>query len=128
MNENNTIETNEIISNTDYYPFGLTHSGELQTSIANNYKYKFQGKELQEENSFNQYDFGSRMYDASLGRWFAIDPQGQFSSPYLAMGNNPVMMVDPDGEFSFLAILIGAFVYTAYDAAQGNINNWGDFF
>lgn len=37
-------------------------------------------------------------YDAALGRWFGVDPQNQFASPYLAMGNNPVMMVDPDGE------------------------------
>ncbi|WP_108802598.1 DUF6443 domain-containing protein [Aquimarina sp. Aq107] len=127
-NNNGNIETNEIISNTDYYPFGLTHSGELQASIASEYNYKFQGKEIQQEGGLDHYDFGSRMYDASLGRWFAVDPQGQFSSPYLAMGNNPVMMVDPDGEFSWLATLVGAFVYTAFDAARGNVNNWEDFF
>ena len=48
------------------------------------------------------------MYDASVGRWFNADPQNQFASPYLAMGNNWVMSVDPDGEFVFTAILLGA--------------------
>jgi len=37
--------------------------------------------------------------DASLGRWFGTDPQNQFASPYVAMGNNPVMFTDPNGEF-----------------------------
>jgi hypothetical protein len=47
--------------------------------------------------------------------WFQPDPAEQFSNPYLAMGNSPVMYVDtdarwrsvstgPDGEF---AILVG---------------------
>ena len=39
--------------------------------------------------------------------WFVPDPAEQFSNPYLAMGNNPVQYVDPDGEFIFAAIGIG---------------------
>ncbi|MCH7401832.1 RHS repeat domain-containing protein [Belliella kenyensis] len=53
------------------------------------------------------YDFHARQYDAALGRWFGLDPQDQFASPYLAMGNNPVMGIDPDGEFVFLIPQIG---------------------
>ncbi|WP_317047770.1 RHS repeat-associated core domain-containing protein, partial [Pleomorphovibrio marinus] len=56
------------------------------------------------------YDFHAREYDAALGRWFGVDPQNQFASPYLAMGNNPVMMVDPDGEFAVTAMIVGALV------------------
>lgn len=36
--------------------------------------------------------------------WLLPDPAEQFSNPYLAMGNNPVMYVDPDGE-SILAVI-----------------------
>jgi len=43
-----------------------------------------------------------------LGRWFGTDPQNQFASPYVAMGNNPVNGIDPDGEFILPALLIGA--------------------
>jgi hypothetical protein len=69
-----------------------------------------------------------------------VDPQDQFASPYLAMGNNPVMGIDPDGEFVFSAILpgIGTFIdaalwgaviggagYTANVAfSPGGFNNW----
>lgn len=31
--------------------------------------------------------------------WFTPDPAEQFANPYLAMGNNPVVFIDPDGEF-----------------------------
>ncbi len=51
-------------------------------------------------------DFGSRMYWADLGRWFVTDPQRQFGSPYLALGNNPTLGVDPNGEFVFLFLLL----------------------
>jgi hypothetical protein len=37
------------------------------------------------------------MYDGRVGRWMTTDPYSQYHSPYLAMGNNPVKMIDPDG-------------------------------
>jgi hypothetical protein len=40
------------------------------------------------------------MYNQDIGRWFAPDPYGQYHSPYLAMGNNPVSQIDPDGGYS----------------------------
>lgn len=44
--------------------------------------------------------FEARMYDARTGKWISPDPAGQYFSPYLGMGNNPVSGVDPDGRFS----------------------------
>lgn len=39
------------------------------------------------------------MYDSRIMRWLSPDPYGQFNSPYLAMGNNWISYVDPDGGF-----------------------------
>lgn len=51
------------------------------------------------------------VYDPQGGRWFTPDPAEQFGNPYLAMGNNPVRYVDPDGRFVFTsAIIIGAMI------------------
>ena len=44
------------------------------------------------------YDFHARQYDPQLGRWHVPDPLNQYVSPYVAMGNNPVSIVDPTGE------------------------------
>ncbi len=41
--------------------------------------------------------FQLRLWDGRLGRWLSPDPMGQYSSPYLGMGNNPIGMIDPDG-------------------------------
>ncbi|NQX82820.1 MAG: hypothetical protein HRT66_12635 [Flavobacteriaceae bacterium] len=35
-----------------------------------------------------------------MGRWLTTDPAGQYASPYLGMGNNPISMMDPDGGYS----------------------------
>lgn len=43
--------------------------------------------------------FEARDYDSRIARWLNPDPAKQFFSPYLAMGNNPVSRVDPDGRF-----------------------------
>ena len=37
------------------------------------------------------------MYDPVIGRWISPDPYGQYWSPYVGMGNNPVNRFDPDG-------------------------------
>jgi uncharacterized protein RhaS with RHS repeats len=42
------------------------------------------------------------MYDARIGRWTSKDPYGQFSSPYLGMGNNPVSAIDSDGGYIYI--------------------------
>ncbi|TCP25151.1 RHS repeat-associated protein [Tenacibaculum skagerrakense] len=126
---NGTIDNNEILTKTDYYPFGLTHEGEYISSSGSNYNYKYQGKELQLENNLQQYDFGSRIYDGATGRWFVVDPQAeQFygMSPYLAMGNNPIIIVDPDGEW--IHILVGAVIGGVVNVVSNwdNIESFGD--
>jgi hypothetical protein len=41
--------------------------------------------------------FQLRLWDGRIGRWLSPDPYGQYASPYLGMGNNPIGMIDPDG-------------------------------
>lgn len=41
--------------------------------------------------------FQLRLWDGRLGRWLSPDPYGQYASPYLGMGNNPVGLIDADG-------------------------------
>jgi RHS repeat-associated protein len=48
---------------------------------------------------------GARMYDGATGRWLVPDPAAQFANPYLAMGNNPVSGIDPDGCWSISSFI-----------------------
>ena len=121
VNGNGIIESSELTSNYDYYPFGGIHSGAYVDALASGYKYTFQGKEYQDEDALNWHDFGSRMYEASLGRWMAKDPQNQFGSPYLALANNPANYVDPDGEFAIAPIIIGATLGGTLGAIQSDM-------
>ena len=61
----------------------------------NNYRYNYQGQELAD--NMNWQNFELRMHNTDLGRWMSPDPYGQFFSPYVSMGNNPVSSIDPDG-------------------------------
>ena len=110
----------KILEENHYYPFGLKHTnynsdklmfikeeefyrirpvaGAVQT-----YKYRYGGKEYQDELGLNMYDFGSRNYDASLGRWMNVDPLAEMSrrwTPYNYCYNNPIIFIDPDGMLS----------------------------
>ncbi|WP_041251929.1 RHS repeat-associated core domain-containing protein [Flavobacterium indicum] len=65
------------------------------------YKYKYNGKELQDEMGLNMYDYGARNYDPSIGRWMNMDELSEkytsFSS-YNYCVNNPARVIDPDGK------------------------------
>ncbi|MDR1552838.1 MAG: RHS repeat-associated core domain-containing protein [Prevotellaceae bacterium] len=101
-------QSGTVLGTNDYYPFGKRWEGaNLQ---APNTRYLFSGKERQTTADINYMDFGSRMYDDFLGRWFTQDPLAEEYyplSPYAYCGNNPVTMIDPDGE-GFFSSLWGA--------------------
>ncbi|PQA96790.1 hypothetical protein B0A69_01595 [Chryseobacterium shigense] len=87
----------EIIEESNYYPFGLKHEGYNVLSGNSAYKYKYNGKELQET---GMYDYGARFYMPDIGRWGVIDPLAEIyrrHSPYNYTINNPVRFTDPDG-------------------------------
>ena len=49
------------------------------------------------------YNFQARLYDPLLRRFLTPDPRGQFASPYVFLGNDPLSMVDPSGSVSLWA-------------------------
>jgi RHS repeat-associated protein len=110
--------TPQIKSFADYYPFGEQLLG--RNSNSGNYRYAFQGQELDTELGMEAFQL--RLWDGRIGRWLSPDPMGQYASPYLGMGNNPVNMIDSDGGIAFnaAAALIGAAIsggisaYTQY--------------
>ncbi len=85
-----------------YYPFGMTMSGLSFIDVDDEDKnlYLFNGKELQTEFGYENYDYGARHFDAQLGRWHVIDPMAESyysQSPYHFSGNNPIYFVDNNG-------------------------------
>ncbi|MCL9807707.1 RHS repeat-associated core domain-containing protein, partial [Flavobacterium amniphilum] len=105
-----------VVEESNYYPFGLKHRGynepeqnmkdwgnilTMESSL--NHKYKYNGKEFQDELGLNMYDYGARNYDAAIGRWMNIDPLSEVSrrwSPYTYCYNNPIIFTDPDGMYA----------------------------
>ncbi|MEM9981041.1 MAG: RHS repeat-associated core domain-containing protein, partial [Bacteroidota bacterium] len=117
-----------IVQENHYYAFGgpLTGLGKTGT-----HRFLYQGKELQTHFDLQWYDFHARQYDWQLGRWWRSDPQDQFASPYLAMANNPMMMVDPDGELvgavAAVAFFSGVTSSVVYAITSGENFDSGDF-
>ena len=92
---------------TNYYPFGAPYADATAVKGANLQPYKYNGKELDLMHGLNTYDYGARQHDPILGRWDRIDPLCEkyySTSPYAYCLNNPVILVDPDGEDVHLSI------------------------
>ena len=95
-----------ILGYFHYYPFGLlihpistSGSGRLQN------KYKYNGKELQNNefadgSGLEWYDYGPRMHDQQIGRFFSQDQLADkfsYYSPYQFAGNQVPNAIDLDG-------------------------------
>jgi RHS repeat-associated protein len=61
----------EIISSSDYYPFGAPINGR-SAAFGNDYRFGFNGKEGDGE--AQTQDYGFRVYNPRLGRFLSVDP------------------------------------------------------
>jgi len=93
-----TYTPTNVIQYNEYYPFGMqTADSWTRTNSSNNFLYN-EGSELNQTSGF--YDLPFRNYDASLGRFFQVDPLSHMdnsTSPFAYAGNNPVVFNDPQG-------------------------------
>jgi RHS repeat-associated protein len=89
-----------ILQEQHQYAYGAPLPGLSYTVGNRRYRYGYQGQYAEHDSLTGFESFELRLYNSRIGRWMSYDPQGQFSSPYVSMGNNPVSGVDPDGGFS----------------------------
>jgi RHS repeat-associated protein len=92
--------TSEVLEEDHYYPFGLTVQLDQNASVQTEQPYKLTTKELETAFDLNIYDFGARMQDMQLGRWWGVDPLAEkwnSYSPYNYVLNNPINLIDLDG-------------------------------
>ncbi|SFC78889.1 RHS repeat-associated core domain-containing protein [Parapedobacter composti] len=82
----------DVVYYADYYPFGM-----VLRSGGTGWRYGYQGEYSEKDGETGWNAFELRNYDAAIGRWLSIDPYGQYWSPYVGMGNDPVNGIDPDG-------------------------------
>ena len=92
--------TAEVISDQEYYPFGMGMPGRRWS--VGGYAYGFNGKENDNEvkGMGNQQDYGMRIYDPRLGKFLSVDPlTGSYPwlTPYQYSSNNPIYNIDLDG-------------------------------
>lgn len=88
-----------IEETNDYYPFG-SRWVDSESAVSTN-RYRFAGKEEQRTGELDFIDFGARMYDPALARWFVQDRYAEkyvSQSPYQYAANNPVRNIDIKGD------------------------------
>jgi RHS repeat-associated protein len=98
-----TSFTADVVSATDYAPFGMQMVGRTFDAAGSPaYRYGFNGKENDSEvkGEGNQQDYGMRIYDPRLGKFLSVDPltkEYTFLTPYQFSSNRPIDGVDLDG-------------------------------
>ena len=93
----------DIVEENNYYPFGLRHQGYNNNinGVQNNHM-TFNGKEREEGLGLDWLYYGNRTYIPDIGRWAAMDPvaESYFTySPYNYVRNNPILRIDPNGNW-----------------------------
>ena len=107
-----------------YSPFGENMYQYNRNSDFNS-RYKFNGKELDEETGNGYY--GARYYNPKISVWLSVDPLAHkypSSTPYNFVLNNPIHFVDPDGR---VVIFVGGnYGFPTAACCGGTKKHWGE--
>lgn len=99
-----TVNSTEIVQENNYYAFGLLQKGYNDAINGIDNKYKFEGRELQDELGLNVYPFKYRTYDPALGRFWSVDPVAEnypHNGVYNFAENRVVESIDLEGKESW---------------------------
>ncbi len=86
------------VQHLEYLPWGEDFVDQRANSF-NGVRYTFSAKEKDSETGLSY--FGSRYYSSDLSIWLSVDPMSDkypSLSPYVYCADNPVKLVDPNGE------------------------------
>jgi RHS repeat-associated protein len=94
--------TAEVVSYSDYYPFGMTMVGR-NGNAGDQYNRGFNGeiKDDDIKGEGNSYDYGNRFYDPRLGKFLSLDGYASkypSVSPYSFALNSPIRSKDVGGD------------------------------
>jgi len=92
-----TDSAGAAVQHLHYLPWGEDFVNQRSSSW--NAMYTFSAKEKDTETGYSY--FGARYYSSDLSIWLSVDPMSDkypSLSPYVYCSNNPVKLVDPNGE------------------------------
>ncbi|WP_437951376.1 SpvB/TcaC N-terminal domain-containing protein [Sorangium sp. So ce296] len=131
-----TDQDQQLSQHVEYLPSGELWTDQTDSRFQNRQPYLFNGKEL--DLSTGLYHYGARSYEPRLGVWLSPDPildqymrgapNGGVYSPsnlwsYTYTGNNPVVCIDKDGRFAWIAVAavaVGVLFTPQYANAPGH--------
>ncbi len=93
-------EHGDLISASNYYPFGLRIDDRSMNS--GDYRYGFNGKEIDDEWNSESYNFDARIYNSGIGRFLSLDPLAREYpdiNDYHFVRNSPIFKIDPTGKW-----------------------------
>ena len=94
-----TTTNGSAVQHLHYLPFGEDFVNQKNSSFEGA-RYTFSAKEKDAETKYSY--FGARYYSSELSVWLSVDPMSGVypsTSPYAYCRNNPVVLIDPNGEF-----------------------------
>jgi RHS repeat-associated protein len=94
-----------LVNREEFTPYGETSFGSFTKK-----RYRFTGKERDEESGLNYH--GARYYVPGIARWQSCDPVkhdkdkkvSSLVSPYCYVLNNPLLFMDPDGKDVYILV------------------------
>ncbi len=122
-----------LLEESSFYPFGLVQQGISSKALTNNAenRFKYNGKEEQRKefsdgSGLEWLDYGARMYDNQVGRFFTQDRFAEkylYSAPYQYGANNPILNIDVNGDSLTANALKWASNLVTHINSEQNANN-----
>jgi len=119
-----TTTNGTVKQHLHYLPWGEEFVNQ-RSSHFDGVRYTFSAKEKDSETGLSY--FGSRYYSSDLSIWLSVDPMSDkypSLSPYTYCADNPVKLLDPNGNFPIIPFLIKAGINAMADCLMQAAMNY----